>query len=116
MIKRFSNWAIKGYTKPIKNLGINELPQRFELQKYNDFLKESASLKMSSEEKETLIRLDCEYGFIYAMRNLDYNREVINLDEEKDKFFKHLYENNMVYYFPKNKIKDIKLLFYSKLF
>lgn len=47
-------------------------------------------LKMSENDLQLLKKMDKEYGEIYSIRNLDWHREVINIEEEKKKFFDHL--------------------------
>ena len=46
------------------------------------------NLKLSKEEKETLLKLDKEYGDIIASYRSDRNwKDVLNIDEEREKFF-----------------------------
>ncbi len=116
MITLFSNWEINEDAKSLENLGMDKLPERSKLQKYNDFLEDFFNLKMSDEDKETLIKLDREYGYIYSMRNLDYNREIINLNEEKQRFFQKLSENkryNPIFEHNPEKFKGSGILEYA---
>lgn len=116
IIKKFSDWGIKENINITEDLGIDELPERFEFKKYHDMLDIFYDLKMSDEDKQTLMKLDKEYGFIFSMRNLDYNREILNLNEERERFFEKLSENkryNPVFEHNPEKFTDSGILEYA---
>ena len=67
-----------------------EIPPRNEEGKFLEFVKMYSDLKMSSKDLQKLKEMDKEYGEVYSLRNLDWNRKILNLEEEKDKFFEFL--------------------------
>ena len=48
---------------------------------------DSSLMKMSSEDLQTLKDYDIRYGEVYDMRDLDRGRMVLNIEEEKKKFY-----------------------------
>jgi len=69
---------------------MGEIPRRSEEAKFLNFVKMYSDLKMNPRDLQKLKEMDQEYGQIYALRNLDWNRGILNLDEEKEKFFQAL--------------------------
>ena len=67
-----------------------QVPRRNEEEKFLDFVKMYSDLKMSPRDLQKLKGMDEEYGEVYSLRNLDWNRKILNLEEEKDKFFELL--------------------------
>lgn len=59
---------------------------------YDDFLSLYFSLKMSNKDIERLKDLDQQYGKIFKEIDLDYNRKITNLKEEREKFLNYLEE------------------------
>lgn len=57
---------------------------------FDDFLSLYFSLKMSNKDLEHLKDLDRQYGNIYKKVDLDYNRKLTNLKDEREKFLNYL--------------------------
>jgi len=71
-------------------ISAGEIPNRTHVQKYREFVDIYNHLKMSQKDLDLLKKMDLEFGEIYSLIGLDWNRKVLNLDEERDKFFKSL--------------------------
>ena len=69
---------------------IGEMPKRNEEEKFLDFVKMYSDLKMSPMDLQKLKKMDQEYGEICSLRNLDWHRKILNLEEEREKFFSNL--------------------------
>lgn len=72
------------------------------MKKLNKYILESYEndyLKLSAEDKAKLIEMDREYGELFFMKRNDFNeKDILNLDEEKEKFFTH--RKNGIKYCP----------------
>lgn len=80
---------------------------------YDDFLSLYFSLKISDKDIKHLKDLDIQYGKIFKSVDLDYNRKLTNLKEEREIFFKHLEEDkryNPIFKHESKKFNAVDLL------
>jgi len=82
----FEEWS--AITKEI--LAVDQVPKRMEYKSYSEFLDLHSKMRMKPKDLERLLELDSEYGETYALRELDYNRKILNLEEEQKIFFEYL--------------------------
>lgn len=69
---------------------IGQIQERPEQQKFVEFFHTYKELKMSEKDILQLIKLDKEFAHVRELRKSSYMKEIINLDEERDKFFASL--------------------------
>lgn len=85
---------------------------------YDDFISLYFSLKMSERDLTHLKKLDKEYWKIFKEIDLDSNRKVSNLKEEREEFFKYLEEGkryNPVFEHEPKKFNSVDLLKKAKI-
>jgi|694.fasta_scaffold15843_14 hypothetical protein len=75
---------------------VRQLQERPEQQKFVEFFHTYKELKMSGEDIDQLIKLDRDFDRVRELRKTSYMKEILNLDEERDKFFAAL-EKGEVY-------------------
>ena len=73
-----------------------QLRERPEQQKFVEFFHTYKDLKMSEEDIKQLIKLDREFDRVRELRKTAYMKEILNLEEEREKFFAAL-EKGEVY-------------------
>lgn len=66
---------------------IGQIQERPEQQKFVEFFHTYKELKMSEKDILQLIKLDKEFAHVRELRKSSYMKEIINLEEERDKFF-----------------------------
>lgn len=91
-IKLLENFNSSKLFEEYSRGSLNRLPDRTENQKFVEFFDIYNSLKMSDVDIKKLIKLDKEFDEVRKLRKSSYMKEILNLDEEKEKFLKSLKE------------------------
>ena len=82
----------EGYSR---STWIGQIQERPDREKFVEFFHTYSSLKMSEQDLQQLLKLDKEFAQVRELRKSSYMKEVLNLDEERDRFFAALKEGKV---------------------